>query len=608
MLNRWVSLLAGVTLFLTMCALIQAQTSAQLGQGQAALMPAVSQVPGVPPTSPMSPAPPVLIDLSVPRSSSEPLFKPESLSMLQDASGALTINQVAALPAQSFARFDAKKTYPLNATNALWLHFRVNGPAPTATSGWMFELPKPFVDQVEFYHRNSIGGWNKQQAGDSFAQSSWTLRGLHPRFNLPTLNAGQNDFYVKVSQRIPLRFNVTLKPNEVGSFQHQNAVLAHGMLLGLMLFVSVFAAVLSLVYRNMTYGWYAAYVLLLALGMASYTGVASYWLWPTSSALVGVSHVLFLLLALAAQLQFCRALFLNSASAFSVRLVVFIVSVMMVVTAVGLALAMSFQLEPQVSVILFSVGTGLLLIIAIVVKAAFERIGIARLWLVAYAPVTVALAFTLIEELGVAPLPWLPANAIELAAAFEVLTLLIALHLHIKSNHAFDVRRATLGELDPLTGFLAPMYFPDTLAQLWSNARHTRQDIVVAYIRANINQKDASTASVLSSDEVMQRCVRMLRIVTRPDDTVARISDNLFAILMPQMSTGPHLEARLSRLVALGGMPDNDPQIVMPVDFRIAATTFRSYSGTSAMLHEALNKKLDSLTNNSPKKIEFVRT
>ena len=593
MLNRWVSLLACVTLFLTVCTLTQAQTSAQPDQGQGATQPQV---------------PPVLIDLSAPVSSSGSLFRPESLSMLQDAAAALTVDQVAALPAQSFARFDAKKTYPLNATNALWLHFRVNGPAPTATSGWMFDLPKPFVDRVEFYYRNAAGGWDKQQAGDTFAQSRWTVRGLHPRFNLPTLNVGQNDFYVKISQRIPLRFNVTLKPNEVGNFQHQNAVLTQGVLLGLMVFVSVFAAVLSLVYRNTTYGWYAAYVLLLSLGIASYTGVASYWLWPTSSSLVGVSHVLFLLLALAAQLQFCRALFLNSASAFSIRVVVFSVSIMMVITAVGLALAMSYQVEPQVPVILFSVGTGLLLIIAIVVKAAFERIGIARLWLVAYAPVTVALAFTLIEELGVAPLPWLPDNAIELAAAFEVLTLLIALHLHIKSNHAFDVRRATLGELDPLTGFLAPLYFPDTLAQLWSDARHTRQDIVVAYIRADVNQRDVPTGSILSTDEVVRRCVRMLRIVTRPDDTVARISGNLFAILMPRMSTGPHLEARLSRLVALGVMPDNDPQIVLPVNFRIAVTTFRSYPGTSAMLHEALIKKLDSSTSNSSKKIEFVGT
>ena len=554
---------------------------------------------------------PVSIDLSAPqstlRASAGSLFRPESIVVLQNAPSDLTVDQVAALPANAFTLFNTNKTYPLSATASLWLHFRVNAPAATANLNWTFELPKPFVDRVVLYNRNAQGGWDMQQAGDGLPQAQWAARGLHPRFQLPQLNPGENDFYVKVSQLLPLRFNVTLAPTESANFRAQNALLNNGTLLGLMLFASLFALVLALAYRNKIYAWYAAYVLCALLAVASYIGVAFYAFWPKATWLADISHHIFLLLAIATQLEFGRVLFISPRTSPSASRVVWITALVVAVTAVFQWATPMLDINWRINNLLAAVVIGTLLMFALVLKAAVEGRPMAWLWMLAYTPVIAVLGLTVVEQLGFAPVPWLPYNAIGLAVGFEVLTLLIALHLHVKSNHEWDVRQATVVELDPLTGFLAPLYFPDTLAQLWSETRHMRQDLAVAYVRADVDLSGTRTALKISDDELVLRCVRMLRMVTRADDTVARIGGNVFAILMPRMSAGSNFAGKLSRLVALGVMRDTDDPAQQIVRFRIAATTFGSFSGTSKQLDEALKQKLNSMTAASERTIEFVR-
>lgn len=550
------------------------------------------------------------IDLSasqpVSPSASGSLFSPGSLSILQDAASDLTVDQVAALPSNNFAPFDANKTYPLSAKTVLWLHFRAVGPAATTAANWTLALPKPFVDGVALFYRNAEGGWDQQLAGDRVPQLQWAVRGLYPQFLLPKLSAGTNEFYVKVNQLLPLQFDLTLKTAEAASFQHQNTLLADALLLGLMVFVSLFAFVLALLYKNKIYAWYAAYVLSAFLAVASYVGVGFYAFWPTFSTWAEMSHTVCLMLGVTAQIQFCSSLFVSPRVTPRLHMAVSICAAVLTAVALSNLFLPSSAVNWRVQTTLFVLSVSTVLMICIVIKAVIERRRIAWLWMAAYAPVLLALSLTLVEQFGLRPLPWLPYNAVGMAVGFEVLTLLIALHLHVKSNHELDVRQMTLVELDPLTGFLAPLYFPDVLAQLWSEARHQRQDIAVAYIRADVDLDGKRPAAQISGDELARRCVRMLRMVTRPDDTVARINGNMFAILMPGVAPGPNLAGKLSRLIALGLMHDAYDASGLLVKFRVAVTSFSSFSGTSSELDRALKKKLLSLNTASERGIVFV--
>ena len=547
------------------------------------------------------------VDLSVKAKFSEQLLRTGSVLVMQDAPNSLSVDQVAALPQSFFKPFSPAAIYPLSAQNALWLYFRVLGPAPVAMQGLTFELPKPFVDRVAFYHRSADGSWNMEQAGDHIPQAQWSMRGMHPQFVLPQLAPGMNEFYVKVNQLLPLHFDVTLKTTEQAMFSAQNSLLQNGMLLGLLIFIAAFSIFFSVAYKNMAYAWYSLYVAFVFFCVASYVGVGFYAFWPTSTRWPEMSQTICLLAATAAQLQFCRAMFLNADGDTWLKKLTLCGVLVSPALIVFLLLTHESAMTPRINVVLLAILAVTLMMVFVVIKAAAQRSLTAYIWMLAYCPVIACLTLTLAEQFGLLALPWLPYNAMSFAVAFEVMLLLLALHLHVKSNHANDVRKMTLDELDPLTGFVSPTYYPDTLAQLWSETRHLRQDLAIAYVRADIGFDAQSTMPRRTDDELVLRCVRMLRMVTRTDDTVARIGANVFAILMPGVSPGPNLAGKLSRLVALGLMHDPDDSAGLPVKFRVAASSFTSFSGTSTQMDKALKEKLAGLTSASERGIEFVK-
>lgn len=549
-------------------------------------------------------------------------FNGESLRILEDVPIGTTLGQVVSQPDGAFTLFNPAKTYNLSPQKALWLHFRVLGQPGIDEGKWSFELPKPFVDRVEFYYRTPQGAWQMQMAGDNIDQSQWPVRGLHPQFYLPNVAPGVNDFYVRVHQLLPLRFAVTLKTVELATSDNQSTLLADGLVSGLLMFMALLAILLAVAYRSAAYAWYAAYVVFAFLAVVAYVGVGHFAFWSMSPWWSEVSHGVCIKAALVAQLQFCRIMFVRRASAPWLNRVT-LVALALCVLAIFVPLVMPVaQIELRMASTLFVLVVTLSLMLFVVERAAHQGSPMAWLWVLAYVPIVCILALTFSEQYAIISLPWLPYNAIIFAVAFEVMMLMVALHLHAKSGYARQIRKMTLVELDPLTGFVAPLYYPDTLARLWGDARHRRRDMALAYVRADYAQPeylqpddlrpdtDAAPDDAqqqLTSEELMLRCVRMLRIVTRPKDTVARIYPNVFAILMPGMALGPNFVGKLSRLRALGLMLDPDDSGAPPVKFQIAATSYKSFTGTSSELDKALKEKLLELRQASGRSIEFVK-
>lgn len=567
---------------------------------------------------------PTPIDLAQVRLSAQSVagFNGESLRILEDVPIGTTLAEVVSQREGAFSLFNPIKTYNLSPQKALWLHFRVLGQPGADQAKWSFELPKPFVDRVEFYYRGPQGSWQMQMAGDNIDQPQWPVRGLHPQFYLPNLAPGVNDFYVKVHQLLPLRFAVTLKTIELATSDNQSTLLADGLVSGLLVLTTLLAIFLAVAYKSAAYAWYAAYVFFALLAVVGYVGVGHFALWSFSPWWSEVSHGVCIKAALVAQLQFCRIMFVRRAAApWPNRVTLVALGLSVLALFVPLVLPANL-IELRMASTLFVLLTTLSLMLIVVERAAHQGSATAWLWVLAYVPIVCILAMTFAEQYAFVSLPWLPYNAIIFAVAFEVMVLMVALHLHAKSGYASKVRKMTLVELDPLTGFVAPLHYPDTLARLWGNARHRRQDMALAYVRADYAQPEYAQADdlrldtnaapddaqqQLTSEELMLRCVRMLRTVTRPKDTVARIHPNVFAILMPGMALGPNFVGKLSRLRALGLMLDPDDAGALPVKFQIAATSYKSFSGTSSELDKALKDKLLELRQASGRSIEFVK-
>jgi two-component system, sensor histidine kinase LadS len=533
-------------------------------------------------------------------------FDGKTLRVLEDVPFDATLAQVAGQPEAAFRPFSPTRIYALNAKNALWLHFRVTA-RPEDIGEWSFELPKPFVDRVELYSWHSTGRWLKQQAGDHVPQSQWAVRGLHPQFQLPISTLGTNDFYIKVQQYFPLRFEASLKTTEEVIFRNQNTLLINGILIGLMALMGLFALAIALIYKSAVYPWYALYIVFATLSNASYVGLGFYAFWPTLPLWAELSHCVLIVAAFAALLQFSCALFVDDMTPKWLSRLVKSGVIFLAVTALLSAWIPANVINLRINVTVYATLIGIFLIGLIVTRKAYQGSLMAWVCLLAQAPVFVFLILTFVEQFGFMRLNWLPYDGIGYAVVFEALVLLMALHLCAKSRYALQVRQIAKDALDPLTGFLAASQYPDTLAQLWGHARASRQDLTIAYVAATVNPGVYGAANQPTSDVMVLRCVRMLRMVSRTDDTVARIQKNVFAILMPGISPGPSLAAKLSRLVALGLMRDPDDVTDQPVKFLIATTSFSSYSGTTSQVNQALQEKLAELNTSSERGIAFIK-
>ncbi len=522
------------------------------------------------------------------------------ITSLGNRPASLTVDQAAALPASQRTPFDQDAAHPADWNQPLWLHFRLLSDHATAAPGWTLELDRPYVDRAEFYARTPQGDWQMQVAGDWIPHGQWPLRSLNPQFRVPFLQAGVNDFYLRVSNETPLHMAVKVRRTEDMQTESQHTFLLAGMLLGLMALMFTLSSLMALAHRDATYAWYALYVGLGFFASATYVGISHYAFWPGAAQWAyterwGTDGVIILLMAaLAAQTQFCRALFLSSVASKWVQHGISTILVLNIV-AIGLYFAPVALATRQALFIAVNMAHAVL-VAGIVLNAMRQRSFIARLWCLAYGPLLLVLTLTVLDTFGWRAVPWLPYNAPLYALIFEMPVLLVALHLHAKAQHTREVRDSTLAGTDPLTGFLASDFFHAKASQMWKRGKRHYGDMAVAYVEATADER-----------QPVLHTVRLLRTVVRATDIVAHVETNRFAILMPGMSVGDNLSNRLSRLVALGRMTDTDHPDSGPVRFRIVASSLGSYSGTWPALHAELLEKFRLPTGWGRRPIRFVK-
>jgi hypothetical protein len=86
--------------------------------------------------------------------------------------------------------------------------------------------------------------------------------------------------------------------------------------------------------------------------------------------------------------------------------------------------------------------------------------------------------------------------------------------------------------------------------------------------------------------------VRLLRTVALPNDQVACVQANVYALIMPQGKVKGEVAQRLSRLIALGMMQQEQTQHHLPMRFRIAVGSSSGYSGMWHELDTELRAKI----------------
>lgn len=517
----------------------------------------------------------------------------------------LTVAQVAASPQTDFSAFDSAKTYATEPDKPVWLRLRVDTANIQPANLWTLDFDKPFIDKVVLYAVQSDGTWKQQSAGNSLAHSVWPRQSLNPQFNLPELAAGQHDFYVALYNSVPLHVAVTLRTAEEAGVHTQNTFLIAGLIAGLLVFMCIASGVLGFNYRDSACLWYASYAAAVLMLSLSYWGVANYALWTHTVWLRSSCNLIFILAAVALQLQFCRAMFLASSAPTWMRYAVHAMALFCVLSIVPVVV--HFNLITQTVFFIAPVLMSIVAMASIVGGNVRRHRVTAWLWMVAYTPLLLLMAVAITEHMGYSSMPRLPFDAPLYALLFEMSVLLIALNVHIKVQHAKVVNTKSLARTDPGTGFVAAHDFAITLDQLWDTAKVSGQDLAVAYVHITHQLRHMAQQDTPNAERSLARAVRLLRSVVREQDVVAHVNKHLFAMLMPDMPLNDNLSARLKRLVALGNMTDKDAAQDAPIRFRIVATTQRSFAGTVQELDDALQHKLNEADGWEKKTIRYVR-
>jgi GGDEF domain-containing protein len=521
----------------------------------------------------------------------------QSIEVVSAVALDVTSAQIAAMAADRFTVFNDRTTYPLNKDSAIWLRVHMQLQQSVPAKAWTLEIAKPLADAVEFYARDPQGQWARQTAGTRTAHQNWPVRGLHPQFYLPAMNAGTFTCLVRILQNAPISFAVNARPTEHVVDDTTRNFLVLGVALGLLLLMLVLAAVLAVLYRKSVYAWYALYVGLALLAAASYTGFASYAFWPGTVWWPINITLVFTMACTIALLQFTRAMFLPIAKSKALNQLVSIAT--MVAIAATLVHAASDNLNSRLVTLALCLPPCFALMVVLSVRALLKGSVVARLWAIAYVPLLVVAALVVLENLGLVQLPWMPPYAPIYALLFEAPVLLTALHLHAKAQYQAQVQAQTLANADPLTGVATVEYFRNILAVQWARTQRSQKDCALVYIKLAFHAES-------DHDESMQRVVRLLRTVAGRHDVMAQLDGKLLGILIPNALLDDALANRLSRWIALGLMADSGNNPAQPIHLRIAVGTFLTGADTLQQLHTKLYDKINETKGWTKRSIRYV--
>ncbi len=520
-----------------------------------------------------------------------------------DPRGSATFEQV--LQGGSAIAFQPAKTdqiWSLGEDGHLWMRWRLARPRNVDNS-WLVVFPMPTLDSVTLYQQNERGQWVPHAAGDTLAVASWNEPGRYAHFRLELPPGQTRDVYARIKHLTPANFPVQLVSEAAYDERIQLEYMGLGLTFGALLLLIIACIAQALVYRDRVYGWYAGYALLTTLGVASYTGAAAHLLWPRFGALGDAPQAMLALLAGAAAILFVRNLIGISGRHHLIDRLVFGIGI------AGIVLALAFPMM-QKSAGLALVGVyvvGATLINLWIAFDAWRRGDAVGVWvLVAYIPLTVAVAMAAVRMFGWLPVSFGTQYAVVVAMAIEVPLLLVALNIRSRERHGAQIRELALSTQDALTGLLAAHLFHDRLRQVVARYRRDGDNTAIVFIDlVNYPQIKAQFGSAVAEQSLLRSVIKLRRLL-RDVDTVSRVGEARFGLLLEGVTSRVAVTDRAARLIAAGLMPLKGLKPEVTLQFHIAAVLLEERTGEPQEIVAALDELMASMSPRTRRPIRFL--
>lgn len=518
-----------------------------------------------------------------------------------DPKGDASIEQVAV--AAGPARFAPARDviHSLGTSANLWLHYRlVRG--RNDRQDWLIEFPMPTIDRVTVYQLER-GIWRAESAGDLLAVADWPEAGRYPTFRLELPPGEARDVYVRIRNTSSANFPVRLTTEAAQSQRIQLEYLGLGLVYGALLLLISACLAQSWIYRDRIYAWYAGYASITTLAVAAFTGTASHMLWPWFGALGDSPQLMLAFGAAAAALLFVRNL-IGIPSRFH----------WMDRAVLGLGLAgIAFAVLPPFLPKMVTLS----LMSAYIVMATVVNVGIAlAAWrrgdevgpwaFAAYVPLSLAVILSVVRLFGWLPVSFSTQYAVVVAMAIEVPLLLVALSIRSRERHSAQIREQALSTQDALTGLLAPHLFHDRLLQVIARHKRDQESAAIAFIDlVNYTRIKDYYGSAVAEQSLLRSVIKLRRLL-RDVDTVSRIGEARFGVILEGVSTRAAVTDRAARLIAAGLMPLSGLKPDVTLQFHIAAVLLDERFLEAPELVESLDALLAAMSPRTRRPIRFV--
>lgn len=484
-----------------------------------------------------------------------------------DSSATATAADVARDPAIAWQPTGQGAIYQVASGKALWVRFTVP-PAPDKER-WYLEIPYSGVNLATLYTSDSAGQWIPQAAGDTLPVASWPVPSRHPLLPIQVSAEEPRTYLLRIEN--PHTFSAPLQFVSEGylSRSGQQTSLILGMYFGLAGLAVMLALLSAASLRDSTYAYYGLSVALMALTQASLTGIAGLHLWPTLPWWNDAAAVVLPVLTMASLLWFFSAVVsLPERSVVLHRLLAGLALLGVLVAAATALVEPALRHRLMVPYVVGTIGVG----VTTVLWAAWrgDRYGP---WLLAgLAPVIAGAMFPLARTWGLVPVSFWTTHAMQIGIAVELPVVLVLLMLRSQQRREHNRRIQGMDRLDPATGLINGMVFTERLERMVARSQRLKHHSAVLIVDiVNIEQirRDYDRRS---AEELPLRVAGRLLSAAREIDSVARLSDFRFGMLIEGPLTAEEVAAAGPRVVARCLMPFKNKPLDWVAQVRIAQT------------------------------------
>ncbi len=348
------------------------------------------------------------------------------LSLLEDPSGKLTIDQVSAPAEQN--RFVRSRWDVPNfgfTRSAYWVRFTVRSRSSRHTD-WLLEVAYPPLDRLELYvARGDRGqGFSHQVGGDRRPFTEREIKHRHPVFQLRIPAHATRTVYLRVKTESSMQIPLTLWSPAAFMRKDHDEQAALWAFYGLMFVMALYNLFIFLTVRDRVYLFVVLQILSTTIFEMTLDGISFEYLWPHAVAFANVALPLTISLGVSASCQACRTFLFTRERLPSAD------KVLLGGVALGLLFALLSGFVPYRYSIRLSVGLTLLMIVPFFVATlTLLRRGFrpARFFLLAWLFFILGVLLQSLKAFGLVPNTFITDYGIHIGLAAEVVLLSFSL-------------------------------------------------------------------------------------------------------------------------------------------------------------------------------------